>query len=106
MKHKLTAKENIAKLPDTCFGILSTDHSIIRICAGESGYYRVPQPQHWYQMTDQEKEDYCNRVNEGMCVTRAQREAMEQGSMFGWELPIATAEFWEAQFAKKAQVQS
>lgn len=34
-----TAQENIANLPNYCYGVLLVDNSLIRIKAGESGYY-------------------------------------------------------------------
>ena len=35
----MSAKENIAKLPEWCYGKLLMDTSVIKIYAGEMGYY-------------------------------------------------------------------
>jgi hypothetical protein len=78
-----TAKENIAKLPDYCYSILLTDNSLIKIVAGESGYYKMNQPSDII-LDGQTLDEFVNELNNRIGVTMAEREAMETGSMFGW----------------------
>ncbi len=79
---KTTAKENIAKLPAFCFVIDLMTNGIIKVVAGESGYYRTPYDSDATQAQ-------ADALNKKLGVNRAQAEAMMVGSMFGWEVPGA-----------------
>lgn len=90
MKTKRTAQQVIASLPPSCFGVLAGQGKLIYIKAGERGYYNAEQ----WERTGESAEETANRLNAESRITRGQREAMEQGSMFGWELPIADPDNW------------
>lgn len=64
-------------LPEICFGTLQTTGETIIIKLGEKGYYRTE---------DQRPAD---ELNEEIGVTKAQRKAMEMGSLFAWDIPAA-----------------
>lgn len=94
-----TAKENIALLPDQCFGVLLTDKSLIKIKAGESGYYPLkhmsPSAEEMMKRYGfKTMEGYCNDLNKKDGVTLQQRKAMEWGSQFGWETRLADPTQW------------
>lgn len=81
----MTLESNLAKLPETCFGInpgAEGVDSLILIKRGERGYY----PTEGYGAKSELLVDH---FNARMGVTRAQRMAMEIGSMFGFDLPGA-----------------
>lgn len=74
---KLTVRELALKLPDMCVTRLNTTKEVIAIKFGVSGYYPMPyvrDPDKW---------------NREHGITPAQVEAMEAGSMMGWEVPGA-----------------
>lgn len=96
-----SAKENIAKLPEMCFAKCLRTNTLIRIKAGESGYYKTEQPP-LHILGDMTIDEYIDYRNERLGVTKIQREAMEVGSMFGWEIPGANVDNYElAVIAKK-----
>lgn len=94
-----SAKENIAKLPEKCYSKDLVTNELICIKAGVSGYYKMPQPGPGVLDLKDIKEDgtfvyqtideFIDQWNEEIGVTPAMREAMEIGSMFGWEVPGA-----------------
>lgn len=101
----MTAKENIARMPDFCYSVLPSDLSIIIIKAGEEGYYPAPElkirdgrvmPFPQREALVNQRVDALNAI-EG--VDRATRMAMEFGSMWGWEKESATIEFWREELA-------
>lgn len=86
---KLTALE---KLPEVCYGVLGTTNQIIMLKRGEKGYY----PSNWPAAASKEQADeWCDHLNEGLEVTKAQRQAMEIGSMFGFDVPGANPDLYE-----------
>lgn len=72
-------------LPDVCFGVNPSDNALILIKRGERGYYPCP----GYVIGAAGPEGLANHLNERRGINRAQREAMEVGSMFGWDCPGA-----------------
>jgi hypothetical protein len=74
-------------LPELCYGLNLSDNAIIIIRRGVSGYY----------LTDYGKgtDAVVDTLNARQGVTKAQREAMEAGSMFGWHVPAADPKTWE-----------
>lgn len=94
-----TAKENIAALPENCYGVLLMDKSLIQIKVGESGYYPVKNEafvQEGLELFDcKTTNDLADKLNAERGITKAQRAAMEHGSMFGWETLLANPENWE-----------
>jgi hypothetical protein len=83
-----TAKQNIALLPEWCWGVLPEDKSLIRIKVGQEGYFPLDRA-----LTEDSKKvfdkklttnDIADSLNADMGITKAQRRAMEWGSIFGW----------------------
>lgn len=84
-------------LPELCFSVHPSTGDLICIRRGERGYY----PSDWstgIQAHNQELADY---NNEHLGVTKAQRLAMECGSMIGWDNPGADP----AQYEDRGQPQ-
>jgi hypothetical protein len=61
-------------LPEYCYATLDTTEETIIIKKGESGYY----PCKYKESVDE--------LNETIGVTKAQKEAMKTGSLFGWDV--------------------
>lgn len=84
-----TAKQNIINLPDYCYTVLGTDMSLIRIEAGEHGYYpvskeSVSKAKKVFGIDDIDK--LADAMNDDLGVRKSHRLAMEAGSAFGWEI--------------------
>ena len=80
-------------LPELCFSILRTTGRLICIKRGESGYY----PSDWDTGDKERNVELADELNEGLGVTPAQRQAMEIGSMAGWDVPGADPGNYEIQ---------
>lgn len=92
------AEEHLAKLPEIAFSELPGRGVIVIIKRGESGYYPT---QDTYVGRD------VDELNASLGVTPAQAEAMLNGSIFGWHVPAADPEQWDAMTAyKSAQARS
>jgi len=93
------AQINLSKLPAKCYAVLLTNDHLIMIKAGESGYYRLPQdfPKRECAINNLSMDQLAEAWNKEMGVTPAQREAMEIGSMFGWEVPGANPDIYNKQ---------
>lgn len=94
----LTEQERFAPklaegLPDMCFSVLPGTGELICIKRGESGYY----PSDWNTPDKERNIEIADDANESMGVTPAQRQAMEVGSMFGWDVPGADPGIYETQ---------
>lgn len=86
----LTEQEQFAPkiaegLPEMCFSTLPGTGELICIKRGESGYY----PSDWNTPDKERNIEIADDANESLGVTPAQRQAMEVGSMFGWDVPGA-----------------
>lgn len=88
---KTTAKQNISLCPEYCFSEDNITHKLIRIVAGEAGFYKVHNhPEVKTAALNLEKtNDLADRLNKEMGITKAQRKAMDIGSMWGWDVPGA-----------------
>lgn len=78
---------NQEKLPDLCYTRLlagAPGRRIGIIKKGESGYYGCDYDNP--SLTNEQVEELVNHLNERLGVTTAQRDAMEIGSMFGWDV--------------------
>lgn len=81
------------ELPQMCFSILPSTGELICIKRGESGYYPSDR-----NTPDRERNaEIANEANESLGVTPAQRQAMEIGSMFGWDVPGADPKNYDIQ---------
>jgi len=82
-----TAQQNIAQLPEQCYGVILMDNSLMKIKAGESGYYNIGQsyPEKVCEMDEITMSELADKWNAENNVTKGMRVAMETGSMFGWE---------------------
>ena len=78
-------------LPELCFSTLPGTGALICIKRGESGYY----PSDWNTADKARNEDMADELNEKLGVTSAQRQAMEVGSMAGWNVPGANPAAYE-----------
>ncbi len=95
-------------LPESCYGILLVDNSLIIINSYESGYYKVTnQPDDEFLLQELRKKgepcgfinslmdraqamnDFANQLNAEIGITIQQRRAMEWGSQFGWKTPLS-----------------
>ena len=72
-------------LPEMCFSTLPGTGELICIKRGESGYY----PSDWNTPDKERNIEIADDANESLGVTPAQRQAMEVGSMFSWDVPGA-----------------
>lgn len=80
-------------LPNLCFSTLATTGELICIKKGESGYFRSD----WSTDDPQKNEELADYNNERLGVTAEQRQAMECGSMHGWDVPGADPSYYEQQ---------
>ena len=72
-------------LPERCFSTLASNGHLICIKRGETGYY----PSDWDTGDKERNVEMADVLNEKLGVTPAQRQAMEIGSMAGWDVPGA-----------------
>jgi len=78
-------------LPDLCFSVIKTTGELICIKRGVEGYF----PSDWNTPERERNEEIAADQNQRLGVTEAQRQAMECGSMFGWNLPGADPKWYE-----------
>ena len=82
----MTEPDDESGLPETCYGTHPTDQTLILMRRNTSGYwdaesYSMGPFDTWSGVAD--------FLNQRHGVTRAQRAAMESGSLFGWETAAA-----------------
>jgi len=97
--NKSEAQLNLEKLPAECYAVLLVNDNLIKIRAGERGYYRLPQdfPKRECALKNLTMDQLAEAWNTEMGVTPEQREAMEIGSIFGWEVPGANPDIYNKQ---------
>ena len=78
-------------LPELCFSTLKSTGQLICIKRGESGYY----PSDWDTGDKEQNVELADLNNARLGVTPAQRQAMEVGSMAGWDVPGADPKAYE-----------
>ena len=78
-------------LPEQCFSTLATTGQLICIKRGESGY----SPSEWDTGDRERNVELVDELNEKLGVTPSQRQAMEIGSLAGWDAPGADPKAYE-----------
>ncbi|MBR2895581.1 MAG: DUF4314 domain-containing protein [Oscillospiraceae bacterium] len=78
-------------LPEMCFSVSRASGELICLKRGESGYY----PSQYNTSDREQNETFARHYNEVLGVTSQQRQAMEFGSLFGWNLPGADPKTYE-----------
>lgn len=78
-------------LPEMCFSTLPITGDLICIKRGETGYY----PSDWSTDDKERNVQIADDANEKLGVTPEQRQAMEVGSMAGWDVPGADPKSYE-----------
>ena len=81
-------------LPELCFSTLHTTGDLICIKRGETGYY----PSKWDTGDKERNVELADELNENLGVTPIQRQAMEVGSMAGWDVPGADPAKYQEDF--------
>lgn len=90
---KKTAKENILRLPAECYGVLESENKLIRIKAGEMGYYEPdPLRTHLVNINSMSPDEQADALNTDLGINKQTRKAMQWGSMFGWGGKLAQPE--------------
>ena len=80
-------------LPKLCFSTLASTGQLICIKRGETGYYSSE----WDTGDKERNVELADELNENLGVTPAQRQAMEVGSLAGWDVPGADPKNYEIQ---------
>lgn len=76
-------------LPEKCYGVLPSTNELIMIKRGEKGYYpQNPENTPW-------SAENVDTLNERMGISKGQRIAMQNGSMFGWDTPSANPDNYD-----------
>lgn len=92
----LTEQERFAPkfaegLPELCFSTLKSSGELICIKRGETGYY----PSEWDTGDKEQNVELADELNEKLGVSPVQRQAMEIGSLAGWDVPGADPKAYE-----------
>ena len=78
-------------LPERCFSTLASTGQLICIKRGESCYY----PSDWDTGDKERNVELADELNENLGVSPVQRQAMEIGSLAGWDVPGADPKAYE-----------
>ena len=92
----LQLSRNLESLPELCYSVHMTDGSIVILKRGETGYYPTDIP-----CSDALPANVLvDQQNEKMGITKAQRLAMEIGSLVGFHVPGANPAAHEERLAQ------
>ena len=83
-------------LPELCFSTLRNTGQLICIKRGETGYY----PSEWDTGDKERNVELADELNEHLGVTPIQRQAMEIGSLAGWDVPGADPAKYQENYPK------
>jgi hypothetical protein len=89
-------------LPDMCYIDIATG-GIGIVKKGESGYYQTDLAE-TNKVSGKEKAELVDKLNKNLGVTKAQAQAMQVGSMFGWHVPGADPAKYEGKFEESKEV--
>ena len=84
-EQELFAPKIAEGLPELCFSTLASTGQLICVKRGENGYY----PSDWDTGDKERNVELADELNENLGVSPVQRQAMEVGSMCGWDVPGA-----------------
>ena len=84
-EQELFAPKIAEGLPELCFSTLASTGQLICVKRGENGYY----PSDWDTGDKERNVELADELNEYLGVSPGQRQAMEVGSMCGWDVPGA-----------------
>lgn len=91
----------LQKLPPYCATVLNSDTSlVIGIRRGERGYTELRR-----KPNEDEARAFADHINRNI-ASKAQVAAMEAGSIFGWEVPGADPDMYEADGAPKRRTRA
>ena len=88
------APKVVEGLPEMCFSTLKSTGDLICIRRGETGYY----PSDWDTGDKEQNVELADQLNEQLGVSPIQRQAMEVGSMCGWDVPGADPAKYEEDY--------
>ncbi|MPM80068.1 hypothetical protein SDC9_127113 [bioreactor metagenome] len=80
-------------LPDACLTLNPNSGTLIYIGRGQSGYYIS----NWDTGNPEQNRRIADEYNQKRGITKAQEEAMRNGSMFGWDTAAADPKRYESQ---------
>lgn len=94
--HKESLRRFLASkrgLPESCYGIYRFTGEQSLILFGEREFLRFPH----YGGNVNVNEQRVSEANKSMKISKAQRAAMENGVVYGWETPVARVENYDAE---------
>jgi hypothetical protein len=97
-KLRAEARENLRKLPSSCWGVLLETKDIIKIIKGEKGYHKInghSAKEGLEIFGCSSFDELADKLNETEGITKPQRKAMEWGSQFGWHTRAANPDFYD-----------
>jgi len=106
MKQTTELPTQPVELPKECFGV--RHRGLIKLQLGKKSYVPVHTgPNMLNRMKAKglnDMDDIADHLNAEAHITKPQRLAMQYGSMWGFDTPKATAEFWDPKFKKGEKV--
>jgi len=82
-----------SSLPERCYSTLIDTGAVVILKRGETGFYKTKIP----FTSKEEAQALVDEYNKKLGVTKAQAEAMQAGSMFGWACPAADPKNYDDQ---------